>query len=95
LLIGVVIGLKPSGIFIAIAVFLIAVVTDGIGGGDVKLIAAVSVSLGLTNSLTMLFIACSSQLVFCFFLKLFTKKNSKTLPFVPFITFGYLIALLF
>jgi leader peptidase (prepilin peptidase)/N-methyltransferase len=87
-LIGIVGGIKISGIIIAFIVLIIAIKTNGIGGGDVKLIAAISVTLGLTNSLVMLFIACSAQLVFCIFIK------HKTLPFVPFITFGYVTILL-
>ena len=82
------------GIIVAVIFFSVALATGKIGGGDVKLIAALSVVCGLWGSFALLLFAQISMLIFYAEYYLFRKINGKTaeksLPFVPFIFIGYL-----
>lgn len=84
------------GIIVAVIFFSVALATGKIGGGDVKLIAALSIVCGLWGSFALLFFAQISMLIFYvgnyFFCKINGKTADKALPFVPFITFGYVMA---
>ena len=92
-----VINFRPEnlwGLVVAAIFFVAALVTGKIGGGDVKLIAALSVVCGLWGSFALLLFAQISMLIFyagnCIFCKFNGKTASKTLPFVPYIFIGYL-----
>ncbi len=82
------------GIIVALIFFAAALSTGKIGGGDVKLIAALSVVCGLWGSFMLLLFAQISMLIFYAGKFVFCKINGKTadkaLPFVPFIFIGYL-----
>ena len=52
------------GIIVAVIFFSVALATEKIGGGDVKLIAALSVVCGLWGSFALLLFAQISMLVF-------------------------------
>lgn len=84
-------GLLPAAMFFIGALF------TKIGGGDVKAVAALSLSLGLWKTLLLLFVAELSMLVFygisAIIQKLRHKTADKNLPFLPFIMFGYLCTL--
>lgn len=84
------------GLIVAVIFFLAALATGKIGGGDVKLIAALSVVCGLWGSFALLLFAQIAMLVFYgirfVVLKLRGKTAGKSLPFVPFIFIGYLIS---
>jgi leader peptidase (prepilin peptidase)/N-methyltransferase len=84
-------GLIVAAIFFAVALF-----TGKIGGGDVKLIAALSVVCGLWGSFVLLFFAQIAMLIFYaakfVIFKLRGQTADKALPFVPFIFMGYLIS---
>lgn len=86
------------GLVVAAIFFVTALVTGKIGGGDVKLITALSVVCGLWGSFALLLFAQISILVFYagnyFFCKLNGKTADKSLPFVPFIFIGYLCSAL-
>lgn len=86
------------GLVVAVIFFVTALVTGKIGGGDVKLIAALSVVCGLWGSFALLLFAQTAMLIFYagnyFFCKIYGKTASKTLPFVPFIFIGYLCSAL-
>ncbi len=83
------------GIIVAVIFFSVALATGKIGGGDVKLIAALSVVCGLWGSFALLLFAQISMLIFygvsLIVQKLRGKTADKALPFVPFITFGYVL----
>ena len=83
------------GIIVAVIFFSVALATGKIGGGDVKLIAALSIVCGLWGSFALLLFAQISMLIFFAIYFLICKINGKTadksLPFVPFITFGYVL----
>lgn len=96
-----VINFRPENLFgliVAAIFFVTALVTGKIGGGDVKLIAALSVVCGLWGSFALLLFAQTAMLIFYagnyFFCKIYGKTASKTLPFVPFIFIGYLCSAL-
>ena len=83
------------GIIVAVIFFSVALATGKIGGGDVKLIAALSIVCGLWGSLALLLFSQISMLVYygisVIVQKICGKTASKSLPFVPFITFGYVL----
>lgn len=87
------------GIIVAVIFFSVALATGKIGGGDVKLIAALSIVCGLWGSFSLLLFAQISMLIFyagnLFFCKINGKTASKSLPFVPFIFIGYLVTKIF
>lgn len=87
------------GIIVAVIFFSVALATGKIGGGDVKLIAALSVVCGLWGSFALLLFAQISMLIFYagkyILCKINGKTASKSLPFVPFIFIGYLVTKIF
>lgn len=96
-----VINFRPEnlwGLVVAAVFFVTALVTGRIGGGDVKLVAALSVVCGFWSSFLLLLFAQTAMLIFYagnyFFCKINGKTVSKTLPFVPFIFIGYLCSAL-
>lgn len=96
-----VINFRPEnlwGLVVAAIFFVTALVTGKIGGGDVKLVAALSVVCGLWCSFALLLFAQITMLIFYagnyFFFKLNGKTADKSLPFVPFIFIGYLCSAL-
>lgn len=96
-----VINFRPENLFgliVAAIFFVTALVTGKIGGGDVKLIAALSLVCGLWGSFSLLLFAQISMLIFyagnLFFCKINGKTASKSLPFMPFIFIGYLCSAL-
>ncbi len=82
------------GLIVAVIFFAVALFTGKIGGGDVKLIAALSVVFGLWGSFALLLFAQITMLVFYgvrfVIFKLRGRTADKALPFVPFIFIGYL-----
>ncbi len=84
------------GLMVAVIFFAVALFTGKIGGGDVKLIAALSMVCGLWGSFALLLFAQIAMLVFYgirfVVYKLRGKTAGKSLPFVPFIFIGYLIS---
>lgn len=87
------------GLTVAAIFFSVALVTGKIGGGDVKLIAALSIVCGLWGSFALLLFAQISMLIFygvsVIVQKLRGGTADKALPFVPFIFIGYLVSKLF
>lgn len=68
---------------------------EGIGMGDVKLIAAVGWILGITSTLFVVLASMILCSLYAMILLLGKKKNKNdTLPFGPFLYFGYIILLL-
>ena len=82
------------GLIVAAVFFVTALVTGKIGGGDVKLIAALSVVCGLWGSFLLLLFAQTAMLIFygvsAIVQKFRGRTADKSLPFVPFIFIGYL-----
>lgn len=81
------------GLVIPALCLAIAVLCGGFGGADVKIIAALSVVMGLEGSVLLVLIALISMMLFHAFAwiiqKLRKKSAAKSYPFVPFIFIGY------
>lgn len=88
--------LKLLGLFSAIPFLLAALIWDGMGGGDIKLMAAAGLVLGLPKSIAALIIGLTAMLVFhaiCFInQKLRGRNASKAYPLAPFLSLGCLAA---
>ena len=86
------------GVIVAVVFFTVALFTGKIGGGDVKLIAALSVVRGLCGSFALLLFAQIAMLIFYgirfVIFRLRGRTAGSSLPFVPFIFIGYLYSTL-
>ncbi len=95
------IGFHPEnlwGIIPAIIMFAVAYSTNGRpGGADIKIFAALTLSCGLWKSMFILFAAQLTNLiafgVYRLVCNIIKKKQSESLPFVPFLTLGYLLSI--
>lgn len=83
--------------FITIVFLLIIVFSKNtIGGGDIKMICALSFFWGLEITVTALIISCISGILFGIIVKVIAKLPdfNKHFAFLPFVEVGYIIALL-
>ena len=89
---------KLLGLIPAVLLFIIALVCGGLGGGDIKLYAALSICLCLEGSIVLLLISQASMLIFYGIYAAVQKVRRKTaekyLPFVPFMLLGYLCTIM-
>lgn len=84
--------------FFAISVpfLIVALITNGLGGGDVKLMAAAGLYLGLQNILLSVIVGSIIGCIYALILLSRKKANKKTeMPFGPFLSIGIIIALLY
>lgn len=78
---------------ISIPFYIIAIITDGIGGGDIKLIAIGGLLLGYKATLVAFFISVIFASIFAGYLLIIKKSNRKTqMAFGPFLCIGIFIA---
>lgn len=78
---------------ISIPFYIIAILTDGIGGGDIKLIAIGGLLLGYKATLVAFLIAAVSGSILALYLLIFKKSDRKAqLAFGPFLCVGIYIA---
>lgn len=86
----------PSGLFIAIALLLIGTIIGGIGGGDIKMIAAYGLLRGAFETTIALTITMLLLILFhglkCIITK--NKKCNKAYPMMPFFLVGNIIGFL-
>lgn len=85
--------------FGVIAVFFILLVVFSkktIGGGDIKMICALTAFFGIYNTLSAVIIACITGIIYAVISKFVNKLPdfSKHFAFLPFVEVGYLITLL-
>jgi len=79
-----------------IILFIAFVSGGGMGGGDVKLFAAVGIFLGLDLTILSILLAFISGSIVSIILIILNLKNIKdTIPFGPFIAFGSIFSLIF
>ena len=101
LIIGIyTIGFKDSlfGLFLGSGLFyLLAILSNGgMGGGDIKYIAAVGALLGWQKVLLVIFIgAFLGSIVGLFLITIQKKSRKSTIPFGPFLAVGTLITLFY
>ena len=94
------IGYKDSlmGLFLGSGLFyLLAILSNGgMGGGDIKFIAAVGALLGWQKVLLVIFIgAFLGSIVGLFLITIQKKSRKSTIPFGPFLAVGTLITLFY
>lgn len=82
-------GVCP-GIFMIIS----GKVTGQIGVGDGLLVLAIGILIGLYMSLYMIMFAFLMALCFFGFIRFYRRAQSKTIPFIPFISVSFFIVLL-
>lgn len=87
---------KLLGFLAAMPLLLAALFLGGIGGGDIKLVAAAGLALGFHKSMTAVMLGFSALLVFhtihTLIQKLRIKNTRNAYPLAPFLSFGYLVA---
>jgi len=87
---------KLSGIFAAVPFLLAALALGGMGGGDIKLMAAAGLVLGFQKSMAAMVMGLTGMLAFhaiCFIVqKLRGRDAPKAYPLAPFLSLGCLAA---
>lgn len=87
---------KLLGILACLPLFIAALLCGGMGGGDIKLMAASGCVLGLQGGIAAMLIGLSAMLVFhiiyFILLKLRRRVCPKAYPLAPFLTLGCIIA---
>lgn len=82
-----------TGLGLFAALLLVALLSKGLGGGDVKLFGLIGCMCGYTISISILFWSLVCSMLAAVVLLAQRKKGKKdTLPFGPFILAGYLIS---
>ncbi|UWG99347.1 A24 family peptidase [Dehalobacter sp. DCM] len=88
--------IRLLGIFAAIPFLLAALIWDGIGGGDIKLMAAAGLVLGLQKSMAAIIMGLTAMLVFhaiyTLIQRLRGRNAPKAYPLAPFLSLGCLAA---
>lgn len=83
-----------DGLVVGLLLFIIAVTTGGIGGGDIKLISAVGLMLGFEVTA----VGVTVGLVFLLLFHVFTTgklmNDDKAYPLAPFLTAGLIVGYL-
>lgn len=89
-------SVKLAGIFTAALFLVAALIFGGIGGGDIKLMAAAGLVLGFNKSMTATVIGLTALLVFhagnTIIQKLRGRAAQKAYPLAPFLSLGCLAA---
>lgn len=87
---------KLMGILIALPFLLAAVFFGGMGGGDIKMMAACGLMLGLPKGLLAAMAGLSLLLIYVGIYRIVCKVQSreakKAFPLAPFLSAGYLLA---
>jgi len=87
---------KLLGILAAVPFLLAALVLGGMGGGDIKLMAAAGPVLGFQKSIAAIIMGLTAMLVFhaiCFILQRLRGRDApKAYPLAPFLSLGCLAA---
>ncbi|WP_250277419.1 prepilin peptidase [[Clostridium] colinum] len=84
---------------VSVPFFIISILTDGIGGGDIKLFAVTGLFLGAFHIFLAMFFCCLLASIIGLILKHFNKLNMQnnkySLPLVPYISIGVIISALY
>jgi leader peptidase (prepilin peptidase)/N-methyltransferase len=87
---------KLLGCFSAMLLLVAALIWGGMGGGDIKLMAAAGLVLGFQKGMAALIIGLIAMLLFyavyAIIQKLCKRKCQKAFPLVPFLSIGCIIA---
>lgn len=81
---------------VSVPMLLTALLTNGFGGGDIKLYAVSGLIIGWKLALLSVFFMSVSASVYAIYSVLYkNKKLNNTIPLVPFISFGIIVSVLF
>lgn len=87
---------KLFGILAALPLLIVALLWGGMGGGDIKLMAASGIVLGFTGSIAAMIIGLTAMLLFYVFhvmaQRLRRRECPKAYPLAPFLSLGCLAA---
>jgi len=88
---------RVIGLFsISVPLLIVAILTNGIGEGDIKLFAAIGLLIGWKLNLLTILMASILASIYGISLIIIKKQNGKTqIPFGPFISFAAIIAVLY
>lgn len=88
--------MKLLGLLAAVPFFIAAFLFGGMGGGDIKLMAAAGLVLGLQKSTAAIILGLTAMLLFHTFCYIFQKLRGrdapKAYPLAPFLSLGCLAA---
>jgi len=88
--------IRLFGILAAVPLLLAALIRDGMGGGDIKLVAAAGLVLGLPKSMAAIILGLTVLLVFHAIRYILQKPRGrdvpKAYPLAPFLSLGCLAA---
>lgn len=88
--------LKLFGVFAAVPFLLAALIWDGMGGGDIKLMAAAGLVLGLQKSMAAIIMGLTAMLIshaiYTLIQRLRGRNAPKAYPLAPFLSLGCLAA---
>ncbi|MBO1695242.1 prepilin peptidase [[Clostridium] symbiosum] len=76
------------GILIALPFLLAAVTCGGMGGGDIKLIAAAGLVLGMPAGIGATILGLSLVLAYSIVFRIFKKEHINAVPMIPFLSVG-------
>lgn len=76
------------GVLVSLPFLLAAVFCGGMGGGDIKLMAATGIVLGLTSGIFATVLGLSLVLAYSIILNLCRKTKVTAVPLVPFLSIG-------
>lgn len=82
------------GICLSIPFLITAVKTRRMGGGDVKAVGLLGGLIGFYVMLLTLILGCIGFIIYGVIVGKQKGKDDISLPFIPFLTFGYLITLI-
>jgi leader peptidase (prepilin peptidase)/N-methyltransferase len=84
-----------AGIGLALPFFIAAMLTKGkgMGGGDIKLIAALGFAIGPAKTFVCIVLCLVSVLLFTFTVRVIKGNKLETVPLVPFLTAGYIVTI--
>ena len=83
----------PGGVLAALPLFIAAVISGGVGGGDVKVMAALGLAFGFWKAIWVLGLALTAFMLWDAFMRLLRREEG-AYPFVPFLFAAAMVAVL-
>lgn len=85
-----------TGTFVfAIYIIMVLIFKTGIGGADTKMTSLLALYLGFKETMAMMVAHCISAVVYTLYKLFFKKEKVKSVPLMPYLTIGYIVAKLF
>ena len=87
------VGIRPGGVLAALPLFVAAMISGGVGGGDVKVMAALGLVFGFWKAVWVLGLALTMFLLWDALMRLLRREEG-AYPFVPFLFAAAMVAVL-